>query len=142
MIKLIPDETSLTNPLKFLRNEEIFLDSIIDLHCNESIWIRRKWLIKNSSFSSSTSQFYLPSRQLSYGIYQIDFLVTMNISSSLFLSRRSAFIQVIQSNAIAYLIPSSNSLISQSSDEDLEFNPGLFSIDPDSFQFNSTVSFI
>ena len=153
MLTLIPSTSNLSFPLQFRRNQDFFLSSNIELSCNLSRAISIKWTIKNcsayacpSSFaldstiiSVTSNDFYIPSRTLPFGLFELTLTVTMNISSSL-TSSKSAYVRITQSGITANLVPLGTSMVTSGSGRDLNFNPGLYSVDLDEDYFNASVS--
>ncbi len=142
MIELIPENSS---QLEYRRNEEIFVSSTIEYSCNKSFSIFPKWTIWNSSskieFAEATfSEFYIPSYSLSIGLYELKLTVTVGISSNL-TSSKSVFIKIISSGIVLNLVEYGPSIISHGYKQDLELNPGKYSIDLDGYQLNPNVSY-
>ena len=81
----------------------------------------------------------MPSRTLPFGLFELTLTVTMNISSSL-TSSKSAYVRITQSGITANLVPLGSSMITSGSGQDLNFNPGLYSVDLDEDHFNASVS--
>jgi hypothetical protein len=93
----------------------------------------------DQSLITTLSELYIPSRTLAYGIYELKLTVTMSISSSL-TSPASVYVQIKPSSIIPNLVQLGTSMITNGHQQDLLFNPGMFSIDPDSNTFNASVS--
>jgi hypothetical protein len=93
----------------------------------------------DQSLITTLSELYVPSRTLAYGIYELKLTVTMSISSSL-TSSASVYVQIKPSGITANLVQLGTSMITNGHQQDLVFNPGMFSIDPDSNTFNASVS--
>ena len=153
MLTLIPSTSNLSFSLQFRRNQDFFLSSNIELNCTLSRTISIQWTIKNcstyacpSSFpldstiiSITSSEFYIPSRTLPFGLYELTLTVTMNISSRL-TSSKSAYVRITPSGITANLVPLGTSMVTSGSGQDLLFNPGLYSVDLDEDHFNASVS--
>ena len=88
---------------------------------------------------TTSSELYLPSGTLPFGLYQLTLMVTMNISSDLTRSA-SAYVQINPSGITANLVPLGTSMITSGADQDLQLNPGLYSLDLDGKQFNASVN--
>jgi len=84
------------------------------------------------------SELYIPSRSLSYGIYQLKLTVTMSISLNS-TSSKSVLVQIIPSGITANLVQLGTSMITIGDQQDLKLDPGTFSIDHDGYTFNATV---
>ena len=153
VLTLIPSTSNLSYPLQFRRDQDFFLSSAIELNCNLSRTITIKWTIKNCSTSACLNSFpldspvisissidlYLPARTLPVGLYQLTLTVTLNIPSSP-TSSKSAYVRVTPSGITANLVPFGTSMITSGLKQDLQFNPGLYSVDLDEDQFNGSVS--
>jgi hypothetical protein len=66
--------------------------------------------------------------------------VTVGISSNL-TSSKSVFIKIISSGIVLNLVEYGPSIISHGYKQDLELNPGKYSIDLDGYQLNPNVSY-
>ena len=155
VLTLIPSTSNLSFPLQFRRDQDFFLSSTIEVNCNVSRTITIKWTIKNCSTSTCLSSFpldstvisvtfadfYLPARTLPFGLYQLTLTVTLNVSSSP-TSSKSAYVRITPSGITANLVPLGTSMITSGSKQDLQFNPGLYSVDLNEDQFNASVSSI
>lgn len=72
-----------------------------------------------------------------FGIYELNYTATLNITSSL-RTPRSAFVRITLSSMTINLVPLGTSMITQGSGQALQLNPGLYSVDPDGDQFNAS----
>jgi hypothetical protein len=88
---------------------------------------------------TTSSELYIPSRTLPFGIYQLQFTVTMSASSML-TSSKSVYASITPSGITANLVLLGTSMITSGSNEDLQLNPGLYSVDLDANQFNASVN--
>jgi hypothetical protein len=149
---LVPGSSTLSVPLQFRRSQDFYIVSIISVNCNSSLSMVTQWAIKNcSAFSCShrispdptiittLSELYVPGRSLPYGLYELELTVTMaqipSLSSSL-----SVYVRINPSGISANLIQYGTSMITQGDQQDLQFNPGSYSLDPDDDDFNASVS--
>ncbi len=82
---------------------------------------------------------YIPAKTLSYGIYELTLTVTMVDSPSLTTSS-SIYVQITPSNILANLLQYGTSMITSGHEQDLKFDPGVYSVDPDENVFNASVS--
>lgn len=151
-VTLIPDKTSLSSPAQFRRIQDFFISSTIVLDCSVSLAIQTQWSIINCTstcsniiqYSSSqiittTSELYVPARILDFGRYQLKLTVTM-IAMPQFTTSVSAYIGINPTGITANLVPLGTSIISSGRDKDLTLDPGSYSVDPDAFSFNASVS--
>ncbi|CAF1134495.1 unnamed protein product [Adineta ricciae] len=141
-IKLTPNDTLLTTPIKFRRSDDFYLNSMIIFECNQSHPFTSQWRFFNcgltcenefhfnSSLIITRNELYIPKQVFPYGIYQLKLIINSSISSSI-------FIEIIPTNIIVHLIQYGTSMITISVEDDLILNPGKYSIDPDSVLFNS-----
>jgi hypothetical protein len=87
-----------------------------------------------------SSELFIPGRTLAYGTYQLTLSVTMiavpHLSSSV-----SAFVKITSSGIMVNLVQFRTSMITSGYQQDLAFDPGTFSVDPDANSFNASVSF-
>lgn len=135
----------------FFRSEEFVITSMIKFDCNQPISVQFQWTVKICTTSCSnaiefdenivttSTELHIPSRTLAYGIYQIEFQMTIIGSLESTISQ-SIYIQIIPSPITSNLLPFGTSMITIGHEQDLTFNPGLFSIDPDEDTFDSSVS--
>lgn len=147
-IALIPDSSALSAPLQFRRGQDFYIVSFITLSCNSSLSLIMQWTIKNCTPSCShpvradpslittSSELYVPARTLPYGVYELQIVVSVfQISLTAF-----AYVQIIPSNITPNLIRYGTSMIIRGSQQDLQFNPGSYSVDPDQEIFDARVS--
>lgn len=141
--------SSLTN--QFELNEEIFISSNIEFSSVEIFSINSQWIIYNISLNSSiliqldnsiktkSSEIYIPSKKLTYGIYQ--FKLTVNLIGYLSLTvSKSINIQIIRSSKIIVnLLQFQLSKIRFEQNKDLIFQPGIYSFDMDGNQLIENV---
>jgi hypothetical protein len=150
-VTLIPGASTLSSPIQFRRSQDFNLVSIIALHCNDSLAIKTEWTVKNCSsicsyaiqldsmIMTTSTELYIPGRTLPYGLYELTLTVTMIDNSSLTTST-SIYVQITPSGITANLIQYGTSMITRGSQQDLQFNPGSYSVDPDQNTFNASVS--
>ena len=124
---------------------------MIEYNCNQSFGITTQWIITNCTTSCSnqiqlnstiittSSELYIPSQTLSYGIYQFQLTVRMTNSSWLNVSK-STYIQIIPSNIIVNSFSSGILMITMGNAHDLLLDPGSYSVDLDNNIFNTNVS--
>jgi hypothetical protein len=152
VIILIPSTSSLSSPIQFRRNQDFYISSTIQLNCNNSLSTINQWTIFNctsgtclsqiqidQTVSITCSELYIPARTLPYGIYQLKLTVTMSVSSNL-ISSSSAFVKITPSGITANLVQYGTSMITSGHQQDLTLDPGTYSVDPDGYTFNATVS--
>ncbi|UJR18699.1 hypothetical protein I4U23_005606 [Adineta vaga] len=113
---------------------------------NLTFWVFTIWNSGISSSSSSTisteistsvTELYIPARTLLYGLYEMKLTVTMinmtNVSSS-----AVVYVQITSSDIIANLFQYGTSMITRGNQQDLQLNPGSYSVDPDENIFNAS----
>ena len=114
--------------------------------------MKTEWIIRNCTTTScsnrihlnstiviTSSELYIPSQTLQYGIYQFELTVTMTNSSCLNTSV-STYIQIISSSIFVNSFYLGTSMITNGYEQDLLLNPGSYSIDLDNNIFNTSVS--
>ena len=151
-IVLISTASNLSLPIKFRRDEDFSISSAVELNCNSSLAITIQWTIHtcidsncsnsihvDSTIATSFNELFIPSRTLLCGLYQLKLIVTMAISSSL-KSSQSAYIQIEPSGTSANLFLFGTLMITNGYQQDLQLNPGLYSIDQDGYDFNASVN--
>ena len=148
---LIPTASTFASPVQFHRDQEFSIVSIIELHCNSSISITTQWTIQNCTPTCSNitsidptiittlSELYIPIRTLPYGTYQMTLTVVMKDFPGLTMSS-SVYVRIIASNIAANLVQFGTALITSGYQQDLNFDPGKYSIDPNQNVFNASVS--
>lgn len=149
-VTIIPGTSNLSLPIEYQRNEDLYISSNIELNCEKSFGTQWKWLINNCSISNCTNAFpvdltsiittghelYIPAQILSFGVYELKFTIGMNISAN-FTTTKSTFVRITLSGITANLLSFGTSMITSGSGQDLELNPGLYSVDLDEDQFNA-----
>ncbi|UJR11342.1 hypothetical protein I4U23_015523 [Adineta vaga] len=90
-----------------------------------------------SSDHTTFSELYIPARTLLYGLYEIKLTVNMinltNLSSS-----ATVYVRITASGITANLIQFGTSMITRGNRQDLQLDPGNYSIDPDQNTFNAS----
>ncbi|UJR07107.1 hypothetical protein I4U23_011395 [Adineta vaga] len=135
--------------LVLFQDEDLYIHSLIEFLCNTSLSFTVQWTILNCSLNCTNSihldpsikttltDLSIPARTLSYGIYELILSVrTANFSNSTIAS--SVYVRIILSEIQANLIQYGTSMITRGREQDLEMNPGLYSINPDENIFNAT----
>ncbi|CAF1302442.1 unnamed protein product [Adineta ricciae] len=148
-LTLIPGSSTLASPLQYRRSQDFYIMSIIEVNCNDSLSTIKKWTIKNCSSTCSYqlsldqtiqttfTELHIPARTLPFGLYQLQFTVTMANYTNLTTSS-SVYVQVTSSGIVANLVQLGTSMITIGYKQDLEFDPGTFSVDPDEYTFNGS----
>ncbi|CAF0892553.1 unnamed protein product, partial [Adineta ricciae] len=148
-LTLIPGSSTLASPLQYRRSQDFYIMSIIELNCNDSLSTIKKWTIKNCSSTCSYqlsldqtiqttfTELHIPARTLPFGLYQLQFTVTMANYTNLTTSS-SVYVQVTSSGIEANLVQLGTSMITIGYEQDLKFDPGTFSVDPDEYTFNES----
>ena len=146
---LIPSSSSLSFPLQFRRDEDFWISSRVEFNCNKSFHFEMQWMISNGSnlvvvdpsvVILTTSELFVPSRRLPLGVYQLTLTMTLNVSSNVTTSAKSAFVRINPSGITANLVPLGTSMITRGEVQELELNPGLYSVDLDEDQFDTSVN--
>ena len=107
-----------------------------------------QWTISNGSTSvvidssviTTSSELFVPSRTLAFGVYQLTLMVTLKTSSNMIRSSKSAYVRINPAGITANLVLLGTSMITRGSQQDLQLNPGLYSVDLDDDQFNASVN--
>jgi hypothetical protein len=89
--------------------------------------------------STTFSELYIPARALPNGIFELKLVVSM-VNSSHATSTISAYVRIVPAGMIANLVQLGTSMITIGDQQDLQLNPGLYSIDLDEDVFNASVS--
>jgi hypothetical protein len=90
--------------------------------------------------SSTTAEIYISSQMLPIGTYLFNYTVSMNTQTALSTSDYT-YIQIIQSAIEVNLLPNGTSSITNGVTQSILFQPGVYSIDPDSSYFISNVNY-
>jgi hypothetical protein len=125
---------------------------MIQFNCNGSLLMVTKWTIKNCTTSicsfeielnekivTTASELYIPARNLVYGTYELILTVTMVDLPNL-KSTSSAYVRITATGITANLVQLGTSMVTSGSQQDLQLNPGAFSVDPDEDSFDASVS--
>ncbi|CAF3507643.1 unnamed protein product [Rotaria sordida] len=86
--------------------------------------------------SAKTSEIYIRSQMLPIGTYLFNFTVSMNLQTKVSTSDYT-YIKIIPSNIRVNLLANGTSMITNGITQSLLFQPGVYSIDPDSNYFNA-----
>lgn len=151
IVNLSLKSSSIENPLNFTRSQDIHINSTTELLCQASLKIISNWTIVNCndqcsspiplhlSIYSTKSEIFVPARVLPYGTFRINLTVTM-FDFPMLTTSAVAYVNIIQSDLLANLVLFGTSMITQNYQKNLTLDPGVFSIDPDTDVFDSTVS--
>ena len=148
---LIPRSSNVSSPLQFRRDQDFSISSTIELNCNQSFLLEMEWTISNGSTSlmfdpsvittTKTTEFFAPSQSFPFGVYQLTLMITLNTSSNVTKSSQSTFVQINCAGLTANLVPLGTSMITRGEQQDLELNPGLYSVEEnEEQQFNASVN--
>ncbi|CAF4516054.1 unnamed protein product, partial [Rotaria sp. Silwood2] len=91
--------------------------------------------------SANTSEIYIKSQILPIGTYLFNFTVSMNLQTDI-LASDYTYIKIIPSDIRVNLLVHGTSVITNGIAQSLLFQPGVYSIDPDSNYFNVQVNYI
>jgi hypothetical protein len=86
------------------------------------------------------SELFVPSRTLSIGVYRLTLMVTRNVSSNVTTSVKSAYVRINPAGIVVNAVALGTSMITRGEQQDLQLNPGLYSVDLDENQFNASVN--
>jgi hypothetical protein len=89
--------------------------------------------------SSKTAEIYLSSQMLPIGTYLFNYTVTMNSQTS-FSTSDYTYITIVHSDIEVNLLANGTSWITSGVTQSILFQPGVYSIDPDSYYFDPTVN--
>jgi hypothetical protein len=150
VIELVPFASSLSTPLKFRPNQNLYISSNIHLNCNQSLFIIKQWTVVNcssicsneiqlnQSIETSQSNLFIPSRTLSNGIYELKLRVTI-VDFPVSTSSSSVYIEILSSTIITKFISFDTLMITHDYQQNLILNPGEFSFIENSIRFNKNV---
>jgi len=88
--------------------------------------------------SSTTSEIYINSQQLPLGTYLFNFTISMDAYAG-YATSGYTYITIISSDIQVNLLPNGTSMITNGVTQSILFEPGVYSIDPDSNYFNPGV---
>ena len=145
---MIPSSSNFSFPLQIRRDKDFWISSTIELNGNKSFALQMQWTISNgsdsfivdSSISTGSSELFVPSRILPFGIYQLTLTVTLNHFSNTRRLSRSVSVQISPAGITANLVPEGTSMITRGEGQDLLLTPGLDSVNLDEEQFNASVN--
>lgn len=66
--------------------------------------------------------------------------IVLNVSSNVRRSSESAFVQINPAGVTANLVPEGTSMITRGEEQDVQLNPGLYSVDLDEDLFNAAAN--
>ena len=150
-IILIPSTSSFGSPIRFRRNQDFYISSYIDLNCQQSLTMQTEWTITNCTLNcfqniiinptifTQSSELYIPSRTLAFGLYQLTLTVRM-VAMPHLTSSAVAYVEITPSGITANPILYGTSMITRGYVQDLILDPGSYSIDLDGNTLNISVS--
>ncbi|CAF1644087.1 unnamed protein product [Adineta ricciae] len=149
-IILIPGQSSLLSPLVYRRSQDFSISSLLKLACASSLSTTIQWSIKNctvitcitpitlsTKICTTLSEIYIPSRTLALGVYQFTISVKMTKSPQ-YRSSSVTYIRITPSGITANLVELGTSMITRGDKQDLFFDPGTYSVDPDEDSFDAS----
>ncbi|CAF1470214.1 unnamed protein product [Adineta ricciae] len=148
-ITLIPSSFTLSSPARFCRSQDFTIVSLIELNCNTSLSISSQWTITNcTSFCSQQisadpnidttfTELFVPARTLPYGLYELNLTVIMSNTTNVSASS-VVYVQITPSGITANLVQYGTSMITRGTGQDLQLDPGSYSVDPDENAFNAS----
>ena len=151
-VTLIPSSSSISSPLQFYRAHDFTIGSLIQLNCNSSTLITTQWTVKSCNSSctnrvlldstviTTTSELYIPRRTLPCGLYELSFKVTMTHIPNSNITN-TVYVQISSSEKKVNLISYGTSMITRGNLQDLQLDPGSYSVDPDEDNFDPSVSY-
>ena len=150
LFHLVPSASSLSTPLKFRPNQNIYISLNIDPTCLPPSPIITQWTILtcpslcsnqtqfNQPIDISTNNLFIPARTLSNGIYEFKVTVSM-IDYPAYTSTSSIYIEIGSFTLITNLVSFGASMITHHHQDNLTFDPGTFSFNLNPIPFNKTV---
>ncbi len=121
------------------------------MNCNASLSTNIKWTVKQCSSNCSieiqldpsiittSNELFIPVNTLVYGTYELKLTVTMRASPYM-TSTAFVYVTIIPSSITVNLMQYGTSMIVNGYQQDLTFNPGRYSVDPDANTFNASVN--
>ena len=150
-IRRLSPNTVMPRPKTYGKRRSFHVTADVTIRCASLYVTHFEWQIyKHSSNTSSLVQLSLSVKKqgkrisisagtLDYGVYEFRF--TANISAFRNMSStRSSYIEITESNSTANPVKFGTSMITSGHSQDLVLDPGQYSIDPDTRQFNPSVS--
>ena len=132
---------SQSSSVQYHFNEEISIDSYIQIICTRPSSTKYQWTILNCTLICSTlhdlnkkiattfNEIYIPAKTLTYGSYQLTLTVVVTTGSSDFNSSTSIHIEIVRSsNVLVNSIQYGASEITLGQTEDLLLEPGKYSL--------------
>lgn len=149
---MIPEGSSPLSPIRFRRNQEIYLSRDVQFYCSISGNTSTKWTIMtctsphctnsialNSTFSLIHNDLYIQQYILLAGLYEVRSEVTFH-GSLQFNSSSTAYIDIVSTGIIVNLFPLGTSIITRGDQQNVQLNPGLHTLDSDGIPFNTSVN--
>ena len=91
------------------------------------------------TISTTLAELYIPARTLAFGTYELQLTVTMS-KYPLLKTSSSVYVEITPSGITANLVQLGTSMITSGRTQNLQLDPGTYSINPDENSFDSTVS--
>lgn len=143
--------SSLQSPTVFRRDEDFWIDSVIELNCTRASFTTIQWTITgcasncslpitlDSAVITTANLLDIPARTLSPGVYELKLTVTMDSSPNL-TSSAMTYVAIVPSGIRPNLIELGTLMISRGHQQSLLLNPGLHSRDSDGQSIHPRVS--
>jgi hypothetical protein len=140
-----------SSPIQFRGDEDFTMTSNIELKCSHSHSTDIQWSIYNCTticvnpiqidptIMTTFSELYIPAQTLPFGTYKLKLVVSM-INASNVTSSVSAYVKVTRAGINANMVMLGTSMVSIGYQQDLQLNPGVYSIDLDGQEFNGNVT--
>ena len=152
-LQLIPPPASLSTPLELLLSDDANIMSTIVHRCSDSLSVSVQWTVyncTNTSCSSSpidisttintrSTEFFAPPKSLPLGLYRLIYTVTLTQRSHL-VSTIQTHVRIRRTGITLNLLPHGTSTMTRGTQQDIFFDPGHYSLDPDQDIFDPSVS--
>ena len=152
-LQLSPPSAPLSSPLQFFRSEDFAISSTIFHRCNDSLTVNVQWTVYNCTnatmcssspidvtamINTRSTEFYAPPTSLPLGLYRLIYTVQLTQRPQL-VSTIQTSVRILRTAITVNLLPSGTSTMTRGQQQDIFFNPGQYSVDPDENAFDPTV---
>jgi len=147
-------------PRVIQRSQAFSVSTQITLNCSKSLNNTKQWSIYlcdttsqicsqtpaliqlvSQLSSAKTSEIYLQGQALPLGTYLFNLTVSLSAVSG-FATSAYTYINIIQSNLQVNLLSNGTSSITNGITQSILFQPGVYTVDPDSTYFDPTVNYL
>ena len=142
----------MSSPLQFFRSEDFTIASTIVHRCSDSLSVSVQWTVYNcadttcsslpidlpTTINTRSTEFFAPPKSLPLGLYRLIYTVSL-VQHPHLISTIQTHLRIRRTGITLNLLPYGTSTMSRGTQQEIFFNPGHYSLDPDQDTFDPSV---